>query len=307
MIPPFPTIDDYKRKSSDFTRIKGGLRTRGTSNLFSDPDKPLVSIITIVYNGEKHLEPAIQSVLNQTYDPIEYLIIDGGSTDGTLNIIHRYENRIAYWMSEPDHGISDAFNKGIALASGEFIGLVNADDWLSRDQIECGVAALRDSTVEFVFGDLDLHDSNGAHLYRLCADPHYARVIHSKMPDLCHPTVLAKRKAYEQIGLFDTRYRCAMDYEWFLRLHRQGGRGQYVNGLLGHMRVGGVSDASYVKALKEVTAIAIQYGQHKVVAYCLFLYRVFKGAVRRELEKHFPDALYHWLRKTVNPRYLPFI
>ena len=91
---------------------------------------PLISIITVVYNGEKYLEQTINSVINQTYKNIEYIIIDGGSTDGTLDIIKQYEQHIAYWISEPDKGQSDALNKGIKKANGQVLGWLNADDYL---------------------------------------------------------------------------------------------------------------------------------------------------------------------------------
>jgi glycosyltransferase involved in cell wall biosynthesis len=264
---------------------------------------PLVTIITIVYKGINFLEAAIQSVLNQTYDNIEYIIIDGGSTDGTLDIVRKYDDRIAFWLSEPDQGISDAFNKGIASSTGEFIGLLNADDRLSSDQIELGVKALLDSSADFVFGDLLFHDGDGRVLYRINGDPAYARTIHSKMPELCHPTVLARRKAYEQIGLFDTRYRYAMDYEWFLRLHRHGGSGRYVKDLVGHMGIGGASDRSYVNALKEVRDISVRYGRNRLIAGLLYRLRMIKGAGRRILESCLPRPVFDRIRNVFNPRY----
>ena len=97
--------------------------------------QPLVSVITVVYNGEKYLEQTIQSVINQTYNNIEYIIIDGGSTDTTLDIIKKYKDYISYFISEPDNGLYDAMNKGIRRANGELIGMLNSDDWLNLDAI----------------------------------------------------------------------------------------------------------------------------------------------------------------------------
>src|SRR5690242_19312818 len=95
----------------------------------SASQKPLVSIITIVYNGETYLEQAINSVLQQSYPHIEYIVIDGGSTDKSVSIIKKYESNIQYWISGRDNGIADAFNKGLAKAKGNVIGFINADDW----------------------------------------------------------------------------------------------------------------------------------------------------------------------------------
>ena len=113
---------------------------------------PLVSIITIVFNGEKHLQQTIESVLGQTYPKIEYIIIDGGSKDNSISIIEKYSSRLAYWISEPDKGISDAFNKGISKANGEIIGLINADDWYEKDAVEKIVAAI--TKHDFAYGNI---------------------------------------------------------------------------------------------------------------------------------------------------------
>jgi glycosyltransferase involved in cell wall biosynthesis len=113
---------------------EGGLRTNGYFKK-SFNDKPLISIITVVFNGQKYLEQTIQSVLNQSYDNVEYIIIDGGSTDGTLDIIRKYEHAIDYWVSEPDKGIYDAMNKGIDLFTGDWLYYLGSDDFLLRHAI----------------------------------------------------------------------------------------------------------------------------------------------------------------------------
>ena len=116
--------------------------------------KPKISIITVCYNSEAHIEEAILSVINQSYENKEYLVIDGGSKDGTLNIIEKYKDKIDYFVSEPDKGISDAFNKGIKAATGDIIGILNSDDFMMKDaltkvaeQYEVGVDLYRGFTL----------------------------------------------------------------------------------------------------------------------------------------------------------------
>ena len=106
---------------------EGGLRTKGYFKKSYD-DKPLITIVTVVFNGEQFLEETIQSVINQTYDNVEYIIIDGGSTDGTVDIVKKYEDRIDYWVSEKDTGIYDAMNKGIKVSTGTWVNFMNAGD-----------------------------------------------------------------------------------------------------------------------------------------------------------------------------------
>ncbi len=114
-------------------------------------DFPLISIITVVYNGEKYFEQTILSVINQTYKNIEYIIIDGGSTDGSIDIIKKYKDNISYWISEPDKGLYDAMNKGIKIAKGELIGMINSDDWYEQDALEIMANAYRNNPEKNIF------------------------------------------------------------------------------------------------------------------------------------------------------------
>jgi glycosyltransferase involved in cell wall biosynthesis len=139
---------------------QGGLRTKGFFKQ-SLPDKPLISVITVVFMGEKHLEETIQSVINQTYDNVEYIIIDGGSTDGTLDIISKYDEQIDYWVSEPDNGIYDAMNKAIKLANGQWISMMNCSDTFNEDNILQHINSNYINTgYDFIYSDGNIIDVN---------------------------------------------------------------------------------------------------------------------------------------------------
>jgi glycosyltransferase involved in cell wall biosynthesis len=148
-----------------------------------DTTAPTVTIITAVRNRAATLSRTIESVLAQTYPRVEHIVIDGASSDGTVEVIRRYADRLSHWRSEPDRGISDAFNKGVAAARGDCIGLLNADDWLEPEQIERAVAALEENGADFVFGDLLYHDTAGRTLFRIRGDGHYAHAIARGMPE----------------------------------------------------------------------------------------------------------------------------
>jgi len=266
---------------------------------------PLVTIITVVLNRAASVGRTIESVHRQTYAPIEHIVIDGGSTDGTLEVVRRYAHRLAYWSSAPDRGISDAFNKGLAAAGGDFIGLVNADDWLAPDQIERAVAALQRTGADFVFGDLVYHDPSGRPVHRIKGDPDYARSIRRGMPAVNHPTMLVRRSVYEAVGGFELHYRYSMDYDWLLRAHRAGVRGLYEPGLTGHMSLGGAGDAHHLAARAEGREIAIRHGLPRALAWPLYLFRIVKGSGRRALERLAPAPLSDRLRRLLNRSYQP--
>ena len=138
---------DSQRQGED------GLRTKGYFKK-SLPGKPLISVITAVFNDKEHLEQTIKSVITQTYDNVEYIIIDGGSADGTLDIIRKYEHLIDYWISEPDEGIYDAMNKGIDLAAGEWINFMNAgDEFVDKNVIQDNLLLLNSNGTEFIYSD----------------------------------------------------------------------------------------------------------------------------------------------------------
>lgn len=226
---------------------------------------PKISIITISYNSEKTIEKTILSVLNQTTDDFEYVLIDGGSTDSTMDIIKSYEadfqGRLK-WISEPDDGIYDAMNKGINLSKGDYIGFINSDDWYEHSAIETLNANLSDHSVDVVFGLLNVWDKN--ELIRV-----YCNFLSTIAKEsLAHPSTFISRKAYLKHGLYSTEYKSASDYEMFIRLHNAGCSFKFVNASFANFARGGVSGTSlgYFETLK----IKLRFKFISQSQYCFF-------------------------------------
>lgn len=213
-----------------------------------------ISVITAVYNNRATLAEALDSALAQDHPDKELIVIDGASTDGTREVIQRYEGRIAHLVSEPDHGIYDALNKGIRLATGDAVGFLHSDDTFADQQALSRIAAaLADPGVDACYGDLRYvrHDEPGRVVRHWRAGPYHPRLLkRGWMPP--HPTFYARREVYQRLGDFDTRYRIAADYDCLLRFL---GTGQiacaYIPAVLVHMRVGGVSNRSLRNLLQK--------------------------------------------------------
>ena len=232
--------------------MEGGLHTTGVFK-HGTPGYPLVSVVTVVRNGARHLEQTIQSVLSQDYPNVEYIILDGGSTDGTLAIVQRYERRVDYYRSAPDGGIYHAMNQGIALCHGELIGLKNADDWFAPGAISQVVRTWQQTNAEVVYGDtytvwqevplrLSLFKSNHAGLGSGQAIDHRNMFL---------PAPLYKAMPY------NTRYRIAADYDLMLRLWQRGATFAHTGSVLGYKRRGGVSAS--LQTVREVFTLNRAY------------------------------------------------
>jgi glycosyltransferase involved in cell wall biosynthesis len=197
--------------------------------------QPKVSIITTVFNAAGTIERTVMSVLRQSYTNIEYIIVDGGSTDGTVELIEQYKDRGVCIISGPDDGIGDGFNKGIRMATGEWIGLINADDWYTLGAVEAVMSSISDKD-EVCCGNIGLTGNNG-----------YYRVKKSKVAWLnfgmyiMHPSCFIRKDVYNRIGLYDTKLKIAMDFDLFLRIRRAGIRITYIDELIACMGPGGAS------------------------------------------------------------------
>ncbi|MDD3342469.1 MAG: glycosyltransferase family 2 protein [Sulfurospirillaceae bacterium] len=203
-----------------------------------------VSIITVAWNSKDTIKDAIDSVLSQTYKDIEYIVIDGASSDGTVEIVQHYGDKIARFISEPDRGIYDAMNKGLKLASGDIVGILNSDDFYMTDEVIGNIAALfKEKNVESVFADLVyIQPNNLEKVVRYYDSSHFSpeKFAYGWMP--AHPTFFAKREIYEKYGYFKTDYKIAADFELLIRFlaHRNVSY-YYLKMPIVKMRMGGVS------------------------------------------------------------------
>jgi glycosyltransferase involved in cell wall biosynthesis len=216
-----------------------------------------VSIITITYNSESTLIDTIDSVLNQTYKDIEYIIIDGKSTDSTVSIIHSYKDKISKFISEKDNGLYDALNKGIAMATGDIIGVLHSDDFYTNHQvIEKIVQTFNLNQADAVYADLFYVDkTNVDKILRKWKSGNYKHgmFVNGWMPP--HPTFFVRRHCYEKYGSFNLDLVSAADYELMLRfVHKHQIKLAYLPEFIIKMRAGGLSNASLsnrIRANKE--------------------------------------------------------
>lgn len=217
--------------------------------------RPHISIITVCFNAGEFIEQTIQSVLSQSYPRIEYIIIDGGSKDGTPDIIRRHESRLAYWHSRPDRGVAHAFNLGLAQAQGDWILYLNADDLLLEPTVIESMAAhlARHQDADVVFGQMVSltreKDPQPVPLCKIGGHPwRWAEFRRRNM--IPHQAAFTRRQFFDRVGCFDETFRIALDYEHFLRA-KEGLRAQFVPMALVGMRAGGACVKNIVHTLGE--------------------------------------------------------
>ena len=204
-----------------------------------------ISIITVVWNNEKTIKDAIDSVLSQTYKNIEYIIVDGLSTDGTIEIIQSYGDKISKFISEKDKGIYDAMNKGIDLSTGDVVAFLHSDDLYESDNIIEDVIKefKNDSLIEGIYGDLIYTDKNDiSKIIRYWKSRNYHINLLKKGWMPAHPTFFLKRDVYKRFGKFDLDFKIAADYDFMLRVLVKNIKVKYISKILYKMRIGGESN-----------------------------------------------------------------
>jgi glycosyltransferase involved in cell wall biosynthesis len=204
---------------------------------------PLISIVTVCFNSAKTIRQTIESVLNQTYTNIEYILVDGKSTDNTVAIIEEYAPQFAakgiayHWISEPDAGIYDAINKGIKLANGEWINIQGSDDWLELDSCEqIYDYSLAMSNVQVFYGVTKYHKKGK--FVQILQNPH------EELPNVNvnHQSIFAQKKLHLDFGLYDTKYKIASDYHFFLKLYLERISFYFIPLINSNYSLGGASD-----------------------------------------------------------------
>lgn len=237
--------------------VEGGKRTKGDGDIH-----PLLSIITVVYNGELYLEETINSVLSQKGD-FEYIIIDGGSTDSTIDIIKRYESEIDFWISEKDKGIYHAMNKGIALAKGKLIGLINSDDYYMPNAFFHVSDFFLKNDCDIVYGNMDLIDAATCQVLETRKPKSWKLYLDM---NLSHPSTFITKEMYSQLT-YSLKYKIASDYDLLLKLKKEKKRFLYLDETLSSMRNGGVSASDSLNT--EMESKAVKKHNLGLFTYCL--------------------------------------
>ncbi len=239
----------------------GGMRLRGFAPT-STPTQPLVTVITAVFNGKQTLTDCLDSVLSQDYPNVEHIVIDGGSTDGTLEILERYSDRIAFWKSEPDDGIYDAWNRGLKVSRGEWISFLGADDRFMPHAISSYMTLAKlNPSAEFLSSRICIAYPQG--FDKTAGDP-WAWPRFLRFMCTAHVGCMHRRKLFEKYGVFDTSYKSGADYELLLRARSQL-KAAFTPAITATMQAGGAS--STLQALKEkAKAKIVTGGRSKVIA-----------------------------------------
>lgn len=231
-------------------------------------NKPKISIVTICFNSESTIEETIKSVLSQNYSSLDYVIIDGGSTDKTMTIVNKYRDQLGYVCSEKDKGISDAFNKGVLHAKGDVIGIINSDDILLPGALEAIASAYEERVDAFRANVMVVNKETG---FRGREIPSMKFPLAPFITHVAHQGTFISRVAYQKWGLYDLKFRYMMDYDLMTRLYQGGAVFKYVNFDVAEFRLGGVSTTPISKKRYDIEHVVLNNGGSRMRA-CYFYY-----------------------------------
>lgn len=238
------------------------------------------TIITAVYNGENTLERAMRSVLEQERGDFEfeYIIVDGASTDRTAEIVRKYEGRLARFVSEPDRGMYDAMNKGIAMATGEWVGILNADDWYEADTLAQVAREVElHPEAELVHCDLTMWKGPGKYVQHGNPDGQ----IRGCRMTMHHPGSFVKKSVYDRIGGYDIRYKLAADFDFVFRCRDENVRMLYLPRTLVNMTFGGRGKQEYLCSLRETRMIAERHGISPLICKIEYCKSIWKARIKK--------------------------
>lgn len=229
---------------------------------------PLISVVTVCYNSERYLAQAMESVLTQGYPAMEHVVVDGGSTDATLEIVRSFAPRFGdrlRWVSEPDDGIYDAMNKGITMCTGEIVGILNSDDRYLPTALESVADALgAHGGAGAVYGDAEVIDGDGDVVrYERSVALGPAAPRPDWMP-MCHQSLFVARKTYEEVGTYDTRYRVLADYDFVLRCLEAGVEFVQLSEALAQFRLGGACNSDDALLCAEAERVRVAHGANPI-------------------------------------------
>lgn len=241
---------------------------------------PKISVVTISYNSKDTIEDTILSVIKQEYVPKEYIVIDGGSDDGTTDIIQKYGDHIDFYLSEKDNGISDAFNKGISHANGDIIVLINSDDMLLPDALS-KVAGNYDEQTDIFCCNLVLWNDKTGDKRMLHPSTDFPVMPFFRRP--AHQGAFIRKDLYNRIGLYDTELHYAMDLDFFMRATRAGAVFKHIDQPVAVFRLGGATNESIFKKRKEYIYTVRKNGGSFLQSYVFYTFLVLTQTTKRLL------------------------
>ena len=216
---------------------------------------PLVTVVTVSYNDRSRLEKTIKNVISQSYDRIEYIVIDGGSNDGSVDLLKKYDNQIALTISEPDRNVFDAMNKGIKQATGDWIIFMNSGDFFYENIMIEKVMALITKKIDFIYGDTQVNYKNG--FRRVSKAKKINGMLWKELP-FVHQSLFAKTELLNQHP-FDLQYENCADFDFFLWAFHRGYRFCQLNQIISLIEAGGISDSNRISGAKEKRQIIKKY------------------------------------------------